>query len=296
MSPHPAKTHHQTGMRSPVPLRVPRFVIPHPDPILFPLSYLSAFKTKRPHKKSICLPMWVLAVRRAPPCMFVLGKMSVFKVFTEERASFLELWHIWDPWLFSWRFPEVKRSRSGRVLYAHAVEIISSRAARPPSTSSFLFFFWVTGTCFFGGGGFEGVVWPPRLPLFPFCGACLPEICLAWKGLVLVGFCRGDRSVSDAPRRGVRAGVVKDGACGSGAVGHKGSWPRLYREKRPPPSIKITCFCESFIRNQLQRRQTHTHLNLKHFITHSHTHVGVTHFNALPILSLSLVQWIYLHY
>lgn len=94
MSPHPAKTRHQAGLCSSVPLLVPRFVIPHPDPILFPLSYLSAFKTKRPHKKSICLPMWVLAVRRAAPHMFVLEKMSVFKVFTEERASFLELWHI----------------------------------------------------------------------------------------------------------------------------------------------------------------------------------------------------------
>ncbi|XP_016412988.1 protein Wnt-5b-like [Sinocyclocheilus rhinocerous] len=49
----------------------------HPNPILFPLSYLSAFKTKRPHKKSICLPMWVLVVRRAQPRMFVLEKMSV---------------------------------------------------------------------------------------------------------------------------------------------------------------------------------------------------------------------------
>lgn len=41
-----------------------------------------------------------------------------------------------------------------------------------------------------------------------------------------MGYCGGDRSVTDAPRRGVGAdktGIVKDGACGSGAVGHKGS-------------------------------------------------------------------------
>lgn len=206
MSPHPAKTHHQTGMRSSVPLRVPRFVIPHPDPILFPLSYLSAFKTKRPHKKSICLPTWVLAVRRAPPHMFVLGKMSVFKVFTEERASFLELWHIWDPWLFSWRFPEVRRSRSGHVLYVHAGEIISFGDAEQLDHHqlgpfcSFLSYwhllFWQKWIwrC--------GVI--PDTPGVPyFCGAWLLEICLAWKGLVLVGFCGGDRSVSDAPRCGV---------------------------------------------------------------------------------------------
>lgn len=171
MSPHPAKTHHQTGMRSSVPLRVPRFVIPHPDPILFPLSYLSAFKTKRPHKKSICLPTWVLAVRRAPPHMFVLGKMSVFKVFTEERASFLELWHIWDPWLFSWKVPwgeEVKVwACSVRACWGDYI-FRWRRATRPPSTWSFLFYFEILASAFFGGGGFEGVMWPPILPVFLF--------------------------------------------------------------------------------------------------------------------------------
>lgn len=200
MSPHPAKTRHQAGMRSSVPLRVPRFVIPHPDPILFPLSYLSAFKTKRPHKKSICLPMWGLVVSRSPLHMFVLEKMSVFKVFTEERASFLELWHIWDPWLFSWRFSEVRRSRSGRVLYVHEGEIISqlNPFCSFPSYWHLLFLVEVDLT-------FVTPETPASLA-FPFCGACLLEICLAWKGLVLVGFCGGDRSVSDAPQCGVGTG------------------------------------------------------------------------------------------
>lgn len=97
--------------------RVPRFVIPHPDLILSVIWVL--LKPSGPIKSPFACQCGWFAVRRAPPCMFVLGKMSVFKLFTEERASFLELWHIWDLWLFSWRFAEVKRSRSGRVSYVH---------------------------------------------------------------------------------------------------------------------------------------------------------------------------------
>ncbi len=41
----------------------------------------------------------------------------------------------------------------------------------------------------------------------------------------------GCPSVCSRDERGGCKGVEKDGACGSGPVGHKGSWPRLYREE-----------------------------------------------------------------
>lgn len=164
------------------------------------------------------------------------------------------------------------------------------QATRPPSTRSFLFFFELLAPAFLAEVDLK--VWcDPRYSQRSFFlrGLFAGDLsCLERLGLG--GLLRWQKRIGCPTvwSRGDKTGLVKDGACGSGAVGHKGSWPRLYRERRPPPSIKITCFCVSFIRNQLQRRQTHTHLNLKHFITHSHTHVGVTYFNTLLRLSVSL--------
>lgn len=76
------------------------------------------------------------------------------------------------------------------------------------SIESFLFFFELLAPAFLVEVDLKEGVTPetPASLAFPFCGACLPEICLAWKGLVLVGFCEGDRSVSDAPQCGVGTG------------------------------------------------------------------------------------------